>query len=119
GRSSHRRDAAGDRPVAIAQNGGVATHDDDPLDVHTELGRAYLRERRLVGLALGRHADLEIDRPARVDLDVGALERADSGALEIRGQADPDRPCGVAAHLLRAPPLVVAEVSEQVVSATP
>jgi hypothetical protein len=115
GRARHRCDATRDRAVAVAQDGGVAAHDDDPLRVHAELGRAHLRKGRLVRLALRRHADLEIDHSARVDPDVGALERADTGALQIGRQPDTDRPRRGAPPLLRGTPFVVPEAGEQAV----
>ena len=114
-RPRHRRDAARDRAVAVADDGGVAAHDDDPFGVHAELGRAHLRQRGLVGLALRGDADLEIDRPARIDPHVGALEWPDAGAFEVRGQPDTDRFRRSPARSLGGTPLVVAEAGEQAV----
>src|SRR5262249_60348441 len=107
-RPGDRRDAARNRAVAVADHRGVAAHDDDLLRVDAELGRAHLRQCGLVGLALRRDADLQVYDAARIDLDVGALEGPDAGALEIRGQPDADGPWRSAAGLLRGAPLVVA-----------
>src|SRR5207248_6321429 len=83
--------------------------------VHAELGRAHLRQRGLVGLALRGDADLEIDRSARIDPHVGALEWPDARAFEVSREADTDRVLRRPARFLGGTPLVVAEPSEQAV----
>ena len=91
-RSADRRAAAAVSVAAIVGDVGVAVQDDDVLDRHAEAVADELRERRLLPLAVRRHAgdhgDLRRDlhahaapfpaagrhrrrRPHRADLDVG------------------------------------------------
>src|SRR5207253_6829812 len=72
-------------------------------------------QRELEGQAMRGAADLVIDRPARIDPPVGALEWPDARALEVRREADSDRLSHRAARFLGGTPLVVAEPGEQAV----
>src|SRR5207253_77639 len=83
---------AGDGAHPEADHAGVASHHDDALGRHAKLGRTNLGERGLVRLALGGDSDEELDGPVGVDPDVGALERTDPRALDVRREPEPGRP---------------------------
>src|SRR5262245_14199524 len=102
-------DAARDRAHSETDHAGVAADHDDALRWHAELGRADLGQRGLVRLPLGRHADEELDRPVRVDPDVGALERPDPGAFDIGRDPQPDWPVATPTLLLSLAPVAVVE----------
>ena len=108
-------DPAGDGAHPEADHAGVASHHDDALGRHAKLGRTNLGERGLVRLALGGDSDEELDGPVGVDPDVGALERTDPRAFDVRREAEPDRPAAPSPLLLLLAPSVVIQTLEDAV----
>ena len=96
--------------MAKADERGVAAQHDHALERHAELGGADLGQRRLVRLALRRHADGDEHGAVGIDPHVGALERSNAGALEVRRESDADGTRAAApAVALAAPALVVGQ----------
>ena len=92
GRARHGGHPAGDGAHPVGDHAGVAADHADLVDLHAQLRRADLGQGRLVGLALAGDADEEIHGAAGIDADVGALEGADAGALDVGGHAEPEGP---------------------------
>src|SRR5207253_2995726 len=74
-----------------------------------ELTRGDLRQRRGVRLPLRGDTDQDVDLPARIDANRGALEGAEARALRVAGNADTDRPRRTDGRHLPLAPVVVAE----------
>ena len=59
----------------------------DVLHGNTQRVGAYLRHDRLVTLAHGGNAEVDLDAAFGGDQDPGALEGAETGGLHVRGYA--------------------------------
>ena len=91
GRPAHHRGARGERADGVRHPPGVAGGHLDVLERHAELVGDDLRERGPVALPLRGQAERDLDLAGGLDVDVRALVGPDAGALDVAGQADPDR----------------------------
>ena len=79
---------------------GVAGHDVDVRDPDAELLRRHLRQDGEVPLPLRADAGRDGDLAAGLHLHARAFERSDAGALDVRHDADAERPPGGARRRL-------------------
>ena len=89
------------KPMGVVD--GVAVAHDHLVELHAELIRDDLGERRLMPLAVGGGAGEGGDGAARLDAHHGALVRAEAAHLDVARHADAEEP----AILLVDPPLLL------------
>src|SRR5208282_6761384 len=100
--SADRGSAAAERADAVLDDGGVAMHDIDVIDIDSEFIGHYLREGRLLTLSVRRHSSQHRDLAVGFHSDGRALpssslelrrqkgRRTDPANLDVRGDADSD-----------------------------